>query len=71
MIEELDTLKQIEGIGINCTPPQHVSKLLESVKINSRYVVVYANKGENWDSQNKQFIEGSGTQEDQYAEYAS
>ena len=48
-----------------------MSKLLQSVNIQSRYVIVYANKGENWDAKNKQFIEGSGTEEDQYADYAS
>ena len=40
--------EQIVAVGINCTPPQYVSALLESANHLQTPLVVYPNSGEHW-----------------------
>jgi homocysteine S-methyltransferase len=43
-----DEATQIIAVGINCTPPQYVSALLESASAIHTPLVVYPNSGEHW-----------------------
>lgn len=44
---------QIVAVGINCTAPQHVSGLLESVEQLNIPLAVYPNSGEEWDARDQ------------------
>lgn len=49
-----DSMEQVVAIGINCTAPNLISPLLESVQnTTSKPLVVYPNSGEGWDAVNK------------------
>ena len=51
-IERLDVNGQVEAIGVNCTAPEHISELIESICSQTlRPIVIYPNSGENWDSE--------------------
>jgi homocysteine S-methyltransferase len=39
---------QVAGAGLNCTSPEYVSSLLESVNATPKPLVVYPNSGEQW-----------------------
>jgi len=43
-----DSSDQIIAVGINCTPPQHVSALLDTAGKVRTPLVVYPNSGEHW-----------------------
>lgn len=46
----LDEHRQIAALGINCTPLQHISSLIEELKKNtSKPIIVYPNSGEQYD----------------------
>ncbi len=50
----LDDFENIAAIGINCTPPQYISSLIdEVVKSSSKPVVVYPNSGEIYNAKTK------------------
>jgi len=47
----VNTSQQIEAVGINCSPPQYISPLLDSAWNNtSKYLLAYPNSGEAWDA---------------------
>jgi homocysteine S-methyltransferase len=51
---ELDDCPQVVAVGVNCTAPQHLSSLLERVRLGtSKPAVVYPNSGELWDADNR------------------
>lgn len=51
---------QIVAVGINCTAPQWIKLLLESVQgISGLPFIVYPNRGETWDATNKCWVPGS------------
>jgi len=43
-----DGSEQIVAVGINCTPPQYVSALLETAATVRTPLIVYPNSGEHW-----------------------
>jgi homocysteine S-methyltransferase len=43
-----DDLKQIVGVGLNCTAPEYATDLLESATGTKTPLVVYPNSGEQW-----------------------
>jgi len=47
----LDEVKQVVGIGVNCTAPRFVEPLVESLRSQTdKPIVVYPNSGETWDT---------------------
>jgi len=53
-------IPQIVAVGINCTAPQWITPLLESVQdTNGLPFVVYPNRGESWDAAIKCWVPGS------------
>ena len=66
--------KQIIAIGVNCSAPQYTESLISIAKDSgwSGKILIYANKGKQWDAMKKEFIEDSGVQSDkEYAQMAS
>lgn len=56
MLEEIEGSRSIVAVGVNCTPPEHISGLLESVRgVTSKPLVVYPNSGETWDALGKEW----------------
>jgi homocysteine S-methyltransferase len=47
---------QMFAAGVNCTDPEYVDSLLESVDGNSKPLAVYPNSGEQWNSQGNQWM---------------
>ncbi len=43
-----ETAPQIIAVGINCTPPQYLLPLLDSVADTRKLLMVYPNSGEQW-----------------------
>jgi len=47
----VDGCDRVTAIGVNCTPPQHVSSLIEAIgSVTDKRIVVYPNSGESWDA---------------------
>lgn len=46
--EKLEEYPQIAAIGINCTPPQFISSLIQEIK-TGKPIIVYPNLGETYD----------------------
>jgi homocysteine S-methyltransferase len=47
----LDGCDRVTAVGVNCTPPQHVTSLIEAVgSVTGKRIVVYPNSGESWDA---------------------
>jgi len=46
----LEGCDRVTAIGVNCTPPQHVTSLIEAIAaVTDKRIVVYPNSGERWD----------------------
>lgn len=68
------TGQHIHAVGINCCDSAHIGALLQMIardmatKGPRRGIVVYPNSGEEWDAEQKRWLEGTGcTGEDQFA----
>lgn len=49
--------RQVIAVGVNCTPPQHVSSLLRAAsEATTKPLAVYPNIGEGWDAANHRWI---------------
>ena len=60
-IEKRDTAHQVEAIGVNCTPPEFISDLIQIIRAETnRIIIVYPNSGETWDNDNDAWDEGKG-----------
>jgi homocysteine S-methyltransferase len=47
----LDKLKQTAAIGVNCTPPQHITSLIHEIRaVSAKPIIVYPNSGERYDA---------------------
>jgi homocysteine S-methyltransferase len=50
----LDQEPQIVAIGINCTPPQYITSLIEHIRMETeKPIIVYPNSGEHYDAVSK------------------
>ena len=74
LLKEVGTPKLLKSIGINCTPPQFVAKLVKSLSSNCELpILVYANTGETYDSVNRVWVSTDNNtkdKHDQYCDYA-
>jgi len=63
----------ISALGINCTPPQHLECALGCLATHlppSLPLIVYANKGEQYDPDQKEWIAGTAASDQEYVEHA-
>ena len=50
-IERLDTRRQVEAVGVNCSPPAIISGVLATMRAHTdRALLAYPNSGERWDA---------------------
>ena len=55
-VKLLSDSKEIIGIGVNCTAPQHIESLIIIAKpLTEKIMIVYPNKGENYNALNKKW----------------
>jgi len=72
LVDALDTENIIAAVGINCTAPQYVLEAARIISsITSRKIIVYPNRGENWDSANHEWTQGTGTSDADLAALAA
>lgn len=63
--------QNIFAVGINCTPPRFVEQLLSKMKnVTDKKLLTYPNKGGQWDSDKKEWIEGTEQTDQEFAEIA-
>ena len=56
-IELLNTCKKIMAVGVNCTAPEYIETLIKrAVSVTDKLIVVYPNKGEVWNPEQKCWI---------------
>jgi homocysteine S-methyltransferase len=61
-VAELNGYAQIVALGVNCTPPRHISPLLRRMRERTgKPLLVYPNSGEHFDPSNKQWNGGHKT----------
>lgn len=54
VLQRLNSSDQIIAVGVNCTAPQYITPLIKTAKENTeKLILVYPNKGEEWDAANK------------------
>ncbi|MCO6479368.1 MAG: homocysteine S-methyltransferase, partial [Phaeodactylibacter sp.] len=50
---------QVPAVGVNCTPPRHLSSLLEEARrVTEKPLTAYPNSGERWDAARHCWVEG-------------
>jgi homocysteine S-methyltransferase len=55
---------QVLAVGVNCTPPRFVAKLLASARdVTDKPLLVYPNSGEAWDAEGRCWVAGTGVTE--------
>ena len=55
----LDGHSRVAAVGINCTPPEHISSLITEIrKETDKPVIVYPNSGEQYDPGTKCWLDG-------------
>ena len=53
-VRDLASTPRVVAVGVNCTAPTHVSRLVETIRgVTDTPVVVYPNSGEIWDADRK------------------
>jgi len=53
-VRELATVPRVAAIGVNCTSPAFITRLVERMRsVTDRPIVVYPNSGEGWDAESK------------------
>ena len=60
----LDDVPNLVAVGINCTPPRFIPKLITAVQsATNKQIIVYPNSGEQYDAINKQWLGQSNPSE--------
>lgn len=50
----LDSIPQVVAVGVNCTPPRYIHRLIREIRdVTEKPVVIYPNSGETFDPQRK------------------
>ena len=62
-VQVLNQSKQIIAVGVNCTAPQYIHSLIKIAKENTdQYIIIYPNKGDEWDAFDKCWLPSSNHQ---------
>ena len=57
--EMIDKVRQVTGIGINCTAPEYVESLIKDIRsVTNKPIAVYPNLGETYDGETKTWSGG-------------
>ena len=58
--KRVSEFSNVFAIGVNCTPPRFVESLLSKMKkVTEKKLLCYPNKGGQWDSEKKEWVEGT------------
>ncbi len=58
-IPMIDKVRQVTGIGINCTAPEYVESLIKDIRsVTNKPIAVYPNLGETYDGETKTWSGG-------------
>ena len=50
-VRAVDAVANLAGVGVNCTAPRHVTRLIREVRsVTARPIIVYPNSGETYDA---------------------
>ena len=61
LVALLEAVPNLAAIGVNCTAPRHVSRLIERARrATSKPIVVYPNSGERWDADVRRWLPSEG-----------
>ena len=53
LLPHINSSKQIIAVGANCTKPEYISSIISKIKKQTdKVIIVYPNKGEDWDAVN-------------------
>ena len=53
----LDKIDQVVAIGINCTPPRHITGLIRAIRAAThKPIIIYPNSGETYDAANNRWL---------------
>ncbi len=70
-VRALDGFAEVAAIGVNCTAPQHISELVATARLHtSKPVIVYPNRGEQYDAVAKQWLVAPGCDPTPFAQQA-
>lgn len=70
-VQALDGFEQVAAIGVNCTAPRHIAALVATARVHTtKPVIVYPNRGEQYDAQTKQWQAEPGCEPSPFAQQA-
>ncbi|MEM8889463.1 MAG: homocysteine S-methyltransferase [Bacteroidota bacterium] len=63
-VEALETFEEIFAVGVNCSPPQYITSLIEEIKKaqTNKQIIVYPNSGESYHPEDKSWSGESNLQ---------
>ncbi|KAK1592514.1 hypothetical protein Q3G72_026196 [Acer saccharum] len=65
-----DSCKQVVAVGINCTAPRFIHRLILSVrKVTNKPVIIYPNSGETYDANRKEWVQSTGVRDEDFVSY--
>ncbi|KAL2613379.1 hypothetical protein R1flu_025071 [Riccia fluitans] len=68
--ELVERSSKVVAFGINCTPPSLCGELICAArKVTSKPIVVYPNRGEDWDAEKKEWIPSTGATDEDFVNY--
>lgn len=70
-VRALDGFAEVAAIGVNCTAPQHIEALVATARAHTaKPVIVYPNRGEQYDAVAKQWLHVPGSDPSPFAQQA-
>ncbi|XP_008804975.2 homocysteine S-methyltransferase 2 [Phoenix dactylifera] len=67
-----DSCENVVAIGINCTPPRFIHKLILSIrKATNKPILVYPNSGESYDADRKEWVASTDVSDEDFVSYVS
>ncbi|KAI4304964.1 hypothetical protein MLD38_040417 [Melastoma candidum] len=70
-LQILNGSDRIQGVGINCAPPQFIESLIHKFKgLTSKAIVVYPNSGEVWDGRAKRWLPSQCLGDEKFENFA-
>ncbi|GLT36359.1 hypothetical protein SLA2020_107430 [Shorea laevis] len=68
----VESCKKVVAVGINCTPPRFIQRLILAIKkVTAKPIVIYPNSGERYDADRKEWVESTGVSDDDFVSYVN
>jgi len=63
-VKKIEQYSQVMAVGVNCTKPAHITGLIKEIKsVTKKFIIVYPNRGENWDATAHKWIPHQSSEE--------